>query len=85
MKILTGTDFTGVREVNFTLGHGTRESDIGVQMFIEADEVNEAQEAFVFVLEITDTGGNAVNLDDEAGVLIFTILDNNRESNTVSV
>ena len=74
-----------MRSVDFTMENGSRELDIGVQQFIKVDGVNEAEETFIFVLEITDTQGNDVNFDDEAGILIYTILDDDRESNTASV
>ena len=42
------------------------------------DDVNEAEEVFILVLEI-DNEDIDFAFDEEGGVLVYTILDNNRE------
>ena len=41
-----------------------------------ADDVNEAEEQFLLVLEIDS---NNITFDEEGGILVVTILDSNRK------
>ena len=53
--------------------------DFDISTIIKTDDVNEAEEVFILVLEI-DNEGIDVEFDEEGGVLVYTILDNNRKS-----
>ena len=75
--LLPGTDFNNAT-VTFTIPSGAQEFDIQMRDIIFNDTVNEAEEILILVLELTDTGGMDINFDEELGILIFNILDDNR-------
>ena len=62
----------------FTISAGDIDNffDIQTTDIIVADDVNEAEEQFLLVLE---TDSNEVTFDDEGGILVVTILDSNRK------
>ena len=63
--------------IDFTLSAGERNFDIEISDIIYGDDVNEAAEQLILVLEITNA--TEIELDEHGGVLVLTILDDNRE------
>ena len=61
---------------NFIIPAGNTVFDIQTTDIIVVDDVNEAEEQFLLVLEIDS---NEVTFDDEGGILVVTILDSNRK------
>ena len=61
---------------NFTITAGNTVFDIQTTDIIVADDVNEAEEQFLLVLELDS---NNVTFDDEGGILVVTILDSSRK------
>ena len=81
--LLPGTDFNNAT-VTFTIPSGAQEFDIQMRDIIFNDTVNEAEEILILVLELTDTGGMEINFDEELGILIYNILDDNCRKNLIS-
>ena len=75
--IFPGTDL-GATVVNFTIPSGSTGIEIG--NIILSDGVNEAEEMFILVIKITDSGGMDLVYDEAAGILLYTILDSNRKA-----
>ena len=69
-------DFNNTKRA-FTIPSGTSRWDISLPI-VNADDVNEAEEQLILVLEIDDA--TELNLDQYGGILILKILDNNRET-----
>ena len=67
---------------NFTITAGTEAFDIDISTLISEDEVNEAAEQFILVLE---ADSSEVVFDVQQGVLVVTILDNNRKTNKLHI
>ena len=67
--------------IEFTLPAGEDIFDIELSDIINVDNVNEAAEQFILVLEITNA--TDIELDEHGGVLVLTILDDNREIVTI--
>ena len=63
--------------IEFTLPAGEDRFDIELFDIINVDDVNEAAEQLILVLEITNA--TDIALDEHGGVLVLTILDDNRE------
>lgn len=63
--------------ISFTLSAGSDHFDIDMSHIINVDGVNEAKEQFILVLELDGTSD--LELDEHRGILVVTILDNNRE------
>ena len=61
---------------NFTIPAGERIFDIQTEDIIVVDDVNEAEEQFLLVLELDS---NEVTFDEREGILVVTILDSNRK------
>jgi hypothetical protein len=80
MHCLPGNDFNNAT-VNFTIASGTLDVAINVGDIIRNDTVNEAEEIFIIVLEVTENGGVDIAFDEEAGILVYEIQDNNRKQN----
>jgi hypothetical protein len=76
MHCLPGNDFNNAT-VNFTIASGTLDVAINVGDIIRNDTVNEAEEIFIIVLEVTENGGVDIAFDEEAGILVYEIQDNN--------
>ena len=51
--------------------------DLDTSTLIIQDDVNEAKEQFILVLELDQDG---VIFNEEGGILVFTILDDNRKN-----
>ena len=83
MHCLPGNDFNNAI-VNFTIASGTLETAINVGDIIRNDTVNEAEEIFIIVLEVTNGGGVDITFDEEAGILVYEIQDNNRKQTLIS-
>ena len=64
-------------ELNFTILSGETTIKINTGDIIVVDDVNEAEEVFILVLEITDAGEVQILFDNQAGILIYTIEDSN--------
>ena len=62
--------------INFTIPTGETAFEFSLADIVMMDTVNEASEQFILVLEIESDG---VEFDEHEGVLVVTILDNNRE------
>ena len=56
--------------------NGTTSFNYDISNIIKTDDVNEAEELFILVLEIDNEG---IEFDEEGGILVYTILDNNRK------
>ena len=70
-------DFNNATQA-FTLPAGRDSIDINMREIINVDEVNEAEEQFILVLE-TDLMASDLEFDEDGGILVVTILDDNRE------
>ena len=68
-------------EIEFTLPAGEENINIELSDVINVDDVNEAAEQLILVLEITNA--TDIELDEHGGVLVLTILDDNREITTL--
>ena len=64
--------------LNFTITAGNDAFDVDISTLISEDEVNEAAEQFILVLE---ADSNEVEFDAQEGILVVTILDNNGKTN----
>ena len=62
--------------MSFTIPTGETAFEFSLADIVMVDTVNEASEQFILVLEIESAG---VEFDEHEGVLVVTILDNNRE------
>ena len=65
-------------DISFTLPAGFDHFDIDMFQIINVDGVNEANEQFILVLELEGITSD-LELDEHRGILVVTILDNNRE------
>ena len=63
--------------INFTLSPGEERFDIDMMSIINTDGINEGEEQFILVLEYSSAA--ELELDEDGGVLVVTILDDNRE------
>ena len=64
-------------ELNLTILSGETSIKINTSYIIVVDDVNEAEEVFILLLEITDAGEVQILFDNQAGILIYTIKDSN--------
>ena len=64
--------------INFTLSPGQDQFEIDMLSIISSDGINEAEEQFILVLEYSSEA--VLELDEDGGVLVVTILDDNRKS-----
>ena len=64
--------------INFTLSPGQDRFEIDMLSIVNSDSINEAEEQFILVLEYSSEA--VLELDEDGGVLVVTILDDNRES-----
>lgn len=62
--------------INLTIPANSTVFDIQATDIIVADNVNEAEEEFLLVLELNT---DEVTFDEEGGILVVTILDSNRK------
>ena len=77
-KISTDSDILG-EILNFTIPAGSLSDTVSTDELIATDDVHEAEEVFILVLEIDDSGSVDLIFDDRGGILIFTIRDSNRK------
>ena len=63
--------------INFTLSLREDYFEIDMADIIIADDINEAEEQFILVLEYSSEA--ELELDEDGGVLVVTILDDNRK------
>ena len=63
--------------IEFTLPAGDEFFNIELFDIINSDDINEAAEQLILVIEITNA--TDIELDEHGGVLVLTILDDNRE------
>ena len=68
-------DFKNAR-IAFTIHSGSTSLDIDI---IIDDDVNEAEEQLILVLEINDSANSEIDLDRHRGVLVLTIRDDDSE------
>ena len=66
--------------INFTIPTGETAFEFSLADIVMMDDVNEASEQFILVLEIESDG---VEFDEHEGLLVVTILDNNREGKII--
>ena len=64
--------------INFTLSPGEDHFDIDMLNIINVDGINEAEEEFILVLEYSSNA--ELELDEDGGFLVVTILDDNRKT-----
>ena len=68
--------------LNFTITAESEEFDVDITTLISEDEVNEAAEQFILVLE---ADSNEVEFDAQEGILVVTILDNNGKDQQIYI
>ena len=76
MLCADGEDFNNA-VIMFTLLAGEEDYNLQLSDIVIDDEVNEAREQLILVLNITS--GPEIELDEHGGVLVLSILDDDRE------
>ena len=74
--MVSSADFNNT-VIHFTIATGSNFMDLDTSTLIIQDDVNEAKEQFILVLELDHDG---VIFNEEGGILVFTILDDNRKN-----
>lgn len=68
-----------VQDLTFVGGSGVKSKIVLTDSLICNDNITEATEVFLLLMEITDFGSDIVELDtDYMGILIFNIIDDDR-------